>query len=496
MLAASAQARHLAGSVVLLVMIWALGPDFSAAGADRSSPTTQESIRGWIEQLGSDSYQRRRAAQKRLIGAGLAAFRQLNRALASGDPEVRARVESVLRAIRENARPRLLWQYRHRWSPDFPPAVAGGKGYVGIGGDLVVIDLRTGKGRKIADWYDVAGTPLLLDGVLYGLPRCRPCAMDPLSGKKHWEFGVHCMSFSRGIAAGRMFFGGFDGNVYGLSAKTGKLAWKFTSQSIIGAPAVGDGAVFFSCLDNHLYALDAATGRQRWRYPTKHVPCMEPRVHGRAVHFATCFKEKTDPAWNRAASGRVYLHAVDARTGRRRWMLKLELPFIDASHSGFQGNPPLIPVMDPPAADEKALYFPACGRVHAVDLATGKLLWTVRPNVPKDKWHGPMISPVAVHDGAIYFGATDGLYAMDLETRTILWKHPTRQPVWVRPLVRDGIVYISTAWMTHGRSAFYLTGHGRRGGSVVLVMKSGDTSPSRGPGPALEALRLPARPSK
>ena len=48
-----------------------------------------------------------------------------------------------------------------------------------------------------------------------------------------------------------------------------KLKWSFpTGDRVVSSAAWHDGAVFFGSDDGHIYAVDAASGRQRWMFRT------------------------------------------------------------------------------------------------------------------------------------------------------------------------------------------------------------------------------------
>ena len=54
-----------------------------------------------------------------------------------------------------------------------------------------------------------------------------------------------------------MVFGSFDGNVYGLDAKTGSEQWRFRARNdVFSSPVIGDGVVYIGSDDGHVYALE------------------------------------------------------------------------------------------------------------------------------------------------------------------------------------------------------------------------------------------------
>jgi polyvinyl alcohol dehydrogenase (cytochrome) len=89
-----------------------------------------------------------------------------------------------------------------------------------------------------------------------------------------WAFGFPggAQAYSQPtIAAGRVFVGSDNGNVYALDAATGCAIWSFKADAgVRTAVAVGTGSAsramaFFGDTSAHVYALDAATGQMLWK---------------------------------------------------------------------------------------------------------------------------------------------------------------------------------------------------------------------------------------
>ena len=65
------------------------------------------------------------------------------------------------------------------------------------------------------------------------------------------------MSLSR-RAKDAVYFGGIDGKVYSLDAKTGLMRWNYQTEAPVpSSPCVQDGVVYIGSMDHHLYALKA-----------------------------------------------------------------------------------------------------------------------------------------------------------------------------------------------------------------------------------------------
>lgn len=156
------------------------------------------------------------------------------------------------------------------------------------------------------------------------------------------------------------------------------------------------------------------------------------------------------------------------------------------------------------AVADGIIYVTAGGKVVAVDAKRGKQQWSCEPEgdsaAGADRPGGGTVimngggkvqfaiwsatreparttyltSPVA-GDGVLYVGSKAGLHAIDPKTRQQLWRLKTSQPVFGRPVVRDGVVY-------------FVTGPAPAGG-VIMTDGSGKVALGKA---CLHAVRLKA----
>ena len=72
------------------------------------------------------------------------------------------------------------------------------------------------------------------------------------------------------LAAGRVYVGSYDGNLYAIDAASGAVAWKVDlGARVASSAAVADGTVYVLGYDAKLHALDAATGKSKWTFATR-----------------------------------------------------------------------------------------------------------------------------------------------------------------------------------------------------------------------------------
>lgn len=117
---------------------------------------------------------------------------------------------------------------------------------------------------------------------------------------------------------------------------------------------------------------------------------------------------------------REVVEAFDARTGKTQWQYGYPTSYRD--DFGFDEGPRAVPVV----ANGVVYTFGAEGQLHAIDLATGKRVWSEdtmrRFGVPKG-FFGAAGSPL-VEDGRVIAnigGKNDGIVAFEAKTGKMLW---------------------------------------------------------------------------
>lgn len=229
--------------------------------------------------------------------------------------------------------------------------------------------------------------------------------------KLKWAFGFpgSVSAYSQPtIVGGRVFVGSDNGYIYSLDAGTGCVYWSFQAKAAVRtaitlAPIKGHGSVryaaYFGDLKANVYSVDAANGSLLWvRRVDDH---LASRVTGApAVHGGRVFVPVS--AWEGfSASSEDYpcctfrgsVLALDANTGRQIWKTytipEAPKPVRKNSKGTQLWAPAGVSVWSAPTVDtvRHAVYFgtgdaetyPApkySDAVMAVDMRTGKLLWS------------------------------------------------------------------------------------------------------------------------
>jgi len=241
---------------------------------------------------------------------------------------------------------------------------------------------------------------------------------------------------------GVIFFGGDDGNIYAVDAKTGQQIWKRTTGGPVpSTPAVMNGTLYINSYDGKFYALNAQTGVLKWNFKTEG----ERRFEAKGLHGLQP-KNQTiaDPfdvflSSPVVAQGAVYfgsgdgnLYALDANSGQLRWKFKTG----DVVHAS------------PAFADDTLFFGSWDSYFYAVNAATGKEKWRFHGGEDAliHNQVGFQSSP-AVVEGVVYTGCRDAqLYALDAATGKQRWKFDN-QLSWVitSPAVRQGKVFFATS---------------------------------------------------
>lgn len=227
--------------------------------------------------------------------------------------------------------------------------------------------------------------------------------------KLKWAFNLGAVSEARSQPAAMgdtVFVGSATGAFYALDARSGCTFWGFRAASgIRGGAALGDAggtrAVFFTDAGGHVYALNAQTGQLLWKVrPVDHfatVATATPRYYNGVVYQAfSSFEEVlgADPKYQ-CCTFRGSVVALKAATGEKLWQIftipEAAKPTGTSPAGTQQYGPSGAAVWATPTIDQQigALYV-ATGdnysdpptdtsdAVLAMDLKTGKLLWSVQ----------------------------------------------------------------------------------------------------------------------
>ena len=386
-------------------------------------------------------------------------------------PTARTRSRSwpSTRAARAGARPRRS-RSAAAGAPRIEPGADwaqfhGDQQHSGVAADLLEPDLQLAWTHRTRGVF-LTGSPVIADGVAYagvrdenGTERGGVHAVELDSGRKLWEFDVpSSVHGTPAVSGGTVLIPSLRGTLYAVSARTGRLRWKREPEPgtppvnqrsySYYSPAVADGTVYWPHQTRYgkasrglLSALDARTGAVKWESPmtgatmSDGTPAVaDGRVYvgnetadrviaydaatGAQLWTATARLGGWQDASPTAVGGRVFIGsnnrviARDAATGADLWQHQSP----DASWIP-QNATPSAPAV---AGNTLNMGFPN-GRVTALDVASGAVVWSVR--LPGQPYLGGVLSPPAVSGDTVYVGANNGhLYGLDRATGAEKWK--------------------------------------------------------------------------
>lgn len=292
-------------------------------------------------------------------------------------------------------KPEVLWKITvPNGAFESTPVIVGGVVYIGdLDGKLYALDLASGKEKwsvKVDSGF--IASPAVRDGRIFlgdidGVCRC----FNAADGKLLWEFAAEAeVDSSANFWKDNVLFGSQDRFLYCLSAADGKLVWKHGIEDQIRCtPTVVEDRAFVAGCDSRLHIIDLAKGAEAAAVEIEAPTGVTPSVLGDRVFFGT-------------EAG--VLFAVDWRNAKEAWR------FEDKSNSQ--------PYRGSPAVTEGLVVVGSRNRkVHALDPATGRELWTFATKQRLDA------SPVLVGE-RLFIGAADGrMYALDRKTGAELWQY-------------------------------------------------------------------------
>jgi len=430
--------------VAVLGMLGAAPP--SSAGDGREAPPTltekeRAKVEAWIRDLEHHEFEKRTAATEALRAFGARALPRLREAVASRDPETRARARLLVTVLEagQGGEERgddwltLKGDMGRTSARGEPPASAGPR-----------IARSRPVGAGFADGSRPPDAPIAAaEGSVVVAAGDRVSAFSSPDLVHRWSVGLGARVLASPVVArGRVYVGTSRG-LTALDLGTSREAWTVAAAYGVGASPLVSGNTLYACLgDEAVVALDPATGEKRWEFRCP-VGSAAPVVAAERVVVGTKAAEilaldaaTGRPAWRIPVDGCVSfapaavggsvlvgdggrrLRCVDAETGRVLWSRSVK--------GRFAG--------DGPAVSARAVVLALDSmQVEAYDPATGERLW--------NRWVGTLhLSSPAMAGGLVLFGARSRLVAVDAASGDDAWSLALDDPVSC-PVVADRTVY-------------------------------------------------------
>lgn len=249
-------------------------------------------------------------------------------------------------------------------------------------------------------------------------PKVGPGAGPAVAWKVELKGGITTQPL---LVGGILYVATDEGTLYALDAATGATKWqvKAAEAMIASTPTWAEGLILVTSHDKHLRAIDAETGAPRWKVETGEKILAAPTVAAGVAYFVSYDGN---------------LRAVDVKTGAVRWTYVLgKITRERAYGGGLDSN--LVQLSAAPAVADGVVYVARRNAVHAVDATTGKMRWVL------DEDYGGADAPTVVVDGVVYQGTERGLLAVEAGTGKKLWRWGG-DDVMAAPAIHDGVLYV------------------------------------------------------
>ena len=243
-----------------------------------------------------------------------------------------------------------------------------------------------------ADYHQ--SSPLISNGIIYwGSGSGVFYALKALTGEPVWKFETASpVHTTAAIDNETVYFGSFDGYVYALNQKDGSLRWKFKTVGhhyfpkgeVQGSPVIFGNKVFIGARDYNLYALDKEKGYCHWN-----------KVYTMGWVLSASIFDST--LFIAGADERI-LAAINPLDGSYLWKNTME--FLMFGKPAFLG---------------KTLFIgTTIGKLHAVDILTGKELWVFNtPSYEKNRFS--YFKPDDTYRDDIYSIITSDIHFLKVE---------------------------------------------------------------------------------
>ena len=205
------------------------------------------------------------------------------------------------------------------------------------------------------------------------------------------------------VAYGKVFAADREGLIQARDATNGQLLWSVESELPISAgPGVGQQSIVIATSTAEVLALDIQTGEQRWKIKVSSEVLAVPRIEQSIVLVRT-----TD--------GKTV--ALNEADGTELWIFERSVPALSIRGTG-----------SPVIVDDNVISGYANGKLIALRLKDGKLVWETSIAIPKGRSEVERLVDLDVDpvesDGVLfiasYQGGVSGVLALDGD---VLWRN-------------------------------------------------------------------------
>lgn len=215
----------------------------------------------------------------------------------------------------------------------------------------------------------------------------------------------------------------YRGRVFAYGAASGQTLWETETEArISGGPGSGEGLILVGTSEGEVIALNAEKGDIAWRARVSSEILAAPRADAGIVVVRT-------------VDGKVF--GLSATDGARIWVYEQSVPALT-----LRGNSaPLL-------ADGRVIAGFASSKLTAISLNEGKLLWETGVAEPRGRTELERLVDISgeiqLRDATIYAASFQGrIAAVDLSSGRLLWARDMSSDTGIG--IDDSNVYVSDA---------------------------------------------------
>lgn len=221
------------------------------------------------------------------------------------------------------------------------------------------------------------------------------------SGKILWQVATdYAYASAPSLDGQTLLLGTSHGEVVAIDIHAGEIRWHTNvSSEVLAMPQSSHGVVVVRCVDGNLYGLGLTTGAQLWMSDQR-TPVLTLRGTSSPVITGDIVLSGYD-------TGRLVAYTL--QSGKLLWQTTV------AASQGRTDLERMIDIDGDPIVVDDIIYVIAYqGRLAAVQLSTGQIIWTR----DLDSYVG-----ISVDAYRIYVTATDGIvWALDRNNGSTMWK--------------------------------------------------------------------------
>lgn len=267
-------------------------------------------------------------------------------------------------------------------------------------------------------------------------------ALDATTGQQIWAVNTDYGIYDAPVVSNGVVYvctGNINrpGKVYAVEASTGQVRWSFPTEEYIKVRPTIANDIVYAYPEHGIYALDANTGRECWSVTIKAGMSNRPVIASGTMYLTT---------------DRGYCYELDALTGQKLGTFT-DMGDVHAAETAVDG-------INCICSYENELY--------SIDMGLQQIRWSIQldKHVSGDLVLKNGVAYIGSHGGFVGDSANTKLHAIDAATGKILWVAHLKHEIESSPVVGDNIVCVST----FGRELY---GIDLKNGHTLFVAKVG-----------------------